>query len=70
MVRSGRCLKPEMSEKLYQRITLRFKLCLLVYQATHGLAPSYIADMVYQATHGLAPSYIADMCIPVATMSV
>jgi len=37
--------------RIRERIT--FKLCLLVYKATHGLAPSYIADM----------------CIMVATMS-
>ena len=32
---------------------ITFKLCLLVYKATRGLAPSYIADM----------------CIPVTTVS-
>jgi len=37
--------------RIREQITL--KLCLLVYKATHGLAPSYIADM----------------CIPIATMS-
>ena len=37
--------------RIRERIT--FKLCLLVYKATRGLAPSYIADM----------------CIPVATVS-
>jgi len=37
--------------RIRERIT--FKLCLLVYKATHGLTPSHIADI----------------CIPVATMS-
>ena len=38
---------------LHIRERITFKLCVLVYKATHGLAPSYIAVM----------------CIPVATVS-
>ena len=55
----GRCgdhVTPMLRDNLHwlrirERIT--FKLCLLVYKATRGRAPSYIADM----------------CIPVATVS-